>query len=233
MYNGINVHQTWHYIKVSVQSFINKVFEKHLATWMKSAYPSPARSTPLSSNSAFQKKFNSSTGNPDKKVQLKLAKDMQIGYHLGIGELIWAMMTCHPDLAYSSVKLSQSNSCSCPHKIHYHGLKHTLNICTTQRTTAYTSGGLNHVWNFPKAHFHLSLAIARTSFLTIDHFSMPPRLMHMQIPTGLHASKSVGLSVVLVFNWLAVLLPTNVSFSRLSRAQQQKQNLWPHTTLEI
>ena len=34
MYNGINVLQTRHYIKVSVQSFIKKVFEKHIATWM-------------------------------------------------------------------------------------------------------------------------------------------------------------------------------------------------------
>jgi hypothetical protein len=124
LYNSIDVHQTRHYIKISVRSFIDKVFEKHLATWMKSAYPSPARSTPLSFNPIFQKKFNSSTGNPDKNVQLKLAKDTQFGYRSGVSELIWAMMSCRPDLAYSSVKLSQSNSC--PHKIHYHGLKHAL-----------------------------------------------------------------------------------------------------------
>jgi hypothetical protein len=124
MYNGIDVHQTRHYIKISVRSFIDKVFKKHLAMWMKSAYPSPARSTPLPSNPIFQKKFNSSTGDLDKKAQLKLAKDMQIGYRSGIRELIWVMTTCQPDLAYSSVKLSQSNSC--PHEIHYHGLKHAL-----------------------------------------------------------------------------------------------------------
>jgi hypothetical protein len=49
---------------------------------------------------------------------------MQIGYRSGVRELIWAMTTCQPDLAYSSVKLSQSNSC--PHEINYHGLKHAL-----------------------------------------------------------------------------------------------------------
>ena len=32
MYNGIDVLQTRHYIKISVTSFINKVFDKHLAT---------------------------------------------------------------------------------------------------------------------------------------------------------------------------------------------------------
>jgi hypothetical protein len=91
---------------------------------MKSAYPSAARSTPLPSDQTFQKTFNSSVGNPDKTVQLNLAKEMQLGYRSGIGELIWDMTTCRPDLTYSSVKLSQSNSC--PHEIHYHGLKHAL-----------------------------------------------------------------------------------------------------------
>jgi hypothetical protein len=80
MYNGIDVHQTRHYIKICVRSFINKVFVKHLATWMKSTYPNATRSTPLPSDPTFQKKFNSSTGNPDKDAQLKLAKKMQIGY---------------------------------------------------------------------------------------------------------------------------------------------------------
>jgi hypothetical protein len=122
--DSIDVQQTWHYIKSSVRLFIDKVFVKHLATWMKLAYPRPVHSTPLPSDPTFHKKFNSSTGNPDKNSQLKLAKDMQIGYCSGIIELIWAMTTCWLDLAYSSIELSQSNSC--PHKVHYHGLKHAL-----------------------------------------------------------------------------------------------------------
>jgi len=124
MYNGIDVLQTRHYIKISVRSFIDKVFEQHLATWMKSTYPSPARSTPLPTDATFMKKFNSSSGDPDPKAQQKLAKTMQLNFRSGVGELIWAMTTCRPDLAFSSVKLSQSNSC--PHEIHYHGLKHAL-----------------------------------------------------------------------------------------------------------
>jgi hypothetical protein len=229
MYNGIDVHQTRHYKKVLVRSFIDKVFEKHLATWMKSAYPSPARSTPLPSDSAFQKKFNSFTGDLDKKVQLKLAKDMQIGYPSGIRELIWAMTNCRPDLAYSSIKLSQSNSC--PHKIHYHSLKHALKYLYHSKDDGLYFWRTQPRMELPEGPLP-SLAIARTSFLTINHFSMPPRLMHMRIPTGLHASKPVGLLVVLVFNWQAVLSPTNVNFSRLLWAQQQKQNLWLHMTLE-
>ena len=45
-------------------------------------------------------------------------------YKAGIGELIWAMTTCRPDIAFTSVKLSQSNSAPAEH--HFHGLKYTI-----------------------------------------------------------------------------------------------------------
>jgi hypothetical protein len=83
MYNGIDVLQTRHYIKISVRSFIDKVFEHHLATWMKSSYPSPARSTPLPADANFMKKFNSTTCDPDPKFQQKLANTMQLHTYLG------------------------------------------------------------------------------------------------------------------------------------------------------
>jgi hypothetical protein len=49
---------------------------------------------------------------------------MQLKYHAGIGELIWVMTTCCPDIAFTSVKLSQLNSRLAKH--HYHGLKHAI-----------------------------------------------------------------------------------------------------------
>jgi hypothetical protein len=56
---------------------------------------------------------------------------MQLTYCSGIGKLIWAMTTCRPDLAYTSVKLSQSNTC--PDEIHYNGLKPALNFLYNSR----------------------------------------------------------------------------------------------------
>jgi hypothetical protein len=91
---------------------------------MKTSYPTPPRSKPLPSDATWLKKFNAATGNADPNKQAKLTKSMQLNYHLGVGKLIWAMTTCRPDLAFASVKLSQSNSC--PHELHFHGLKHTL-----------------------------------------------------------------------------------------------------------
>jgi hypothetical protein len=91
---------------------------------MKHMYASSTRPTPFPTDSAWWSKFNKVVGNSDVKAQALLAKDMQLNFHAGISKLIWAMTTCRPDLAFAIVKLSQSNSC--PHEIHYHGLKHAL-----------------------------------------------------------------------------------------------------------
>ncbi len=45
------------------------------------------------------------------------------------------MTTCQPDIAFTSVKLSQSNSR--PAEIHYHGLKHAIRYLYTTRTDGH------------------------------------------------------------------------------------------------
>ncbi len=87
--------------------------------------------TPLPSDQNWLKKFNNATGDPDKKIQAKLAKDMKMAYQSGVGEIIWAMTTCCPDLAYVGVKLLQSNHCH--HEHHYHGLRHALKYLYVMR----------------------------------------------------------------------------------------------------
>ena len=70
-------------------------------------------------------------GDPDPKVQANLAKKMQLTYRSGVGELIWAMTTTRPDLAFASVKLSQANTA--PDEHHYHGVKHALKYLYSTR----------------------------------------------------------------------------------------------------
>ena len=43
MYNGIDILQTRYYIKISLKTFVDKIFEPYLATWMKNTYPPPAQ----------------------------------------------------------------------------------------------------------------------------------------------------------------------------------------------
>ena len=131
MYNGVDIYQTRHYIKINIKTFIDKAFAKHIATWMKTSYPTPNRSTPLPSDDKWLKLFNTTTGDPDAKRQAALAKEHQLSYRSGVGELIWAMTTCRPDLAYTAVKLSQSNTS--PDTIHFNGLKHALKFLYNSR----------------------------------------------------------------------------------------------------
>ena len=128
MFNGIDVTQTWDYIKISCKLFIDKYCDKHLATWMSSYLMAAARPTPLPSDPSWFKKFNAATGDPDPKTQADLAKRMNLSYRSGVVELIWVMITCCPDLAYAS----------CPHEHHYHGLRHALKyMYTTQDDGLY------------------------------------------------------------------------------------------------
>jgi hypothetical protein len=124
MYNGIDILQTRHYICLTCASFIDRISEKYLSTWMKHMYASSTRPMPFPTDLAWWSNFNRASGDTNLRVQASLAKEMQLNYCAGVSELIWVMTTCRPDLAFASVKLSQSNSCL--HKIHYHGLKHAL-----------------------------------------------------------------------------------------------------------
>jgi hypothetical protein len=56
---------------------------------------------------------------------------MGIKYKGGVGKLIWAMTTCRPDILFTSIKLSQSNSAPAEH--HYHDLKHAIRYVFTTR----------------------------------------------------------------------------------------------------
>ncbi len=124
MYNGIDVLQTQHYIKISCTSDITKMCEKYLVSWMRNFTSTDDRPTPLPADPTWMKKFNAAMGDPDPKIQVKLAKTMGLSYRSGVGKLIWAMTTYQPDLAYASVKLSQTNAC--PHDHHFHGVKQSL-----------------------------------------------------------------------------------------------------------
>ncbi len=93
-------------------------------------YPSPMQSKLVQEIQRCYKR-------PDSKKQANLATSMHLSYHSDVGEPIWGMTTCHPDLAHASVKLSQSNSCPCEH--HYHMLCHALKyLCTTRDNGLYS-----------------------------------------------------------------------------------------------
>jgi hypothetical protein len=124
MFNGIDVMQTRYYFKINCHTYISKFCEKYLDSWLGKVPLTANRPTPLPTDPTWLKKFNAAVCSTDASDQAKLTTKMQIKYRAGVGELIWAMTTCRPDVAFTSVKLSQSNSSPAEH--HYHGLKHAI-----------------------------------------------------------------------------------------------------------
>jgi hypothetical protein len=59
------------------------------------------RPTPLPTDPTWIKKFNAAVGPSDPKEQQHLPSKMEIKYKGGVGELIWAMTTCRPDISYT------------------------------------------------------------------------------------------------------------------------------------
>ena len=78
--------------------------------------------TPLLTTSGFMKTFLAAEGDPI--IQSDLKKRMQIAYRSGVGEIIYALVTCRPDISHAVVHCTQA--CVCPHEIHYHAVKHVL-----------------------------------------------------------------------------------------------------------
>ncbi len=61
-YNGVDIIQTRDYIKINISSFVEKVFQHRIATWMKMYYPTPKRSTLLPMDASWLNKFESAVG---------------------------------------------------------------------------------------------------------------------------------------------------------------------------
>jgi hypothetical protein len=119
MYNGLDIQQSRYFIKISVQTWLTKTMAPYFADWLD--IPTTPFPTPLGSSESFLKRLYTTVGDPSPKVQAALEKSMGIKYRKAIGELIWPMTTCRPDLSQSVVKCAQASAC--PAEVHYCAVK--------------------------------------------------------------------------------------------------------------
>jgi hypothetical protein len=75
---------------------------KYLLSWLKDT-PISARPTPMPTSKSFLDGFQTAEGDPNEKVQEALKKQYDFGYRNGIRELIYAMVTCRPDISTTVV----------------------------------------------------------------------------------------------------------------------------------
>jgi hypothetical protein len=80
MFNGIDVIQTRHYVKIDCHTYISKFCKKYLDSWLGKVPLTANKPTPLPTDSTWLKKFNAATSPTNPYDQAKLAKAMQIKY---------------------------------------------------------------------------------------------------------------------------------------------------------
>ena len=133
LYNCLDILQTKkNYIKVSCKTYINRISCTHIKQgWMKKYLISDCP-TPLPTNLQFLKDIQTTKCDPDQTAQKTLEKKMGFSYQSGIGQLVYPMVWCWPDLSFVTVKLSQYNSCST--KIQFDGVGHALRNLYQTRT---------------------------------------------------------------------------------------------------
>jgi hypothetical protein len=102
-FNGLDIQQTRHYIKISCQTYINKIVEHH--EWQHEHTANLP--IPMHNSSTYQANLELFYGPKDVKEQQELETQMEFSYRQAIGELIFAMTICRLDISPAVIKLSQ------------------------------------------------------------------------------------------------------------------------------
>jgi hypothetical protein len=116
-FNGIDIIQTRHYVKVHCEPYITRIIEHH--EWMnKKADNLPL---PMKSDSTYQAILQLAEGLVSLKDQQQLETTMGFSYRQGIGKLIFALTICRIDISIAIITLSQYSER--PAKEHYQAAK--------------------------------------------------------------------------------------------------------------
>jgi len=92
LFSVIDIEQTRDYIKLLVETYLERVCEKHMNGWMTLPQTQGQLTTPLPNRKEFIQGFLAAVGDEDPEEQQALDDEMGLGYRSGVGELIFAMV---------------------------------------------------------------------------------------------------------------------------------------------
>ena len=130
-FNGIDVEQTKDYIQISCPNYIDRIMTSHGWTEEKSMQPLSKPNSPLSSETLnqIQKHEGFKEGTSD---HIKLEKKFGFSYRTLLGEMMYAYVSCRPDIGYAITLMSKYGSN--PADYHYKCLKDIAKYLRTTRT---------------------------------------------------------------------------------------------------
>ena len=114
-FNGVNVDQYRDSISVSVSSYIDRIMQTHgWTTPIQVSTRIPQAPIP---DDAISSMFNHVGPSEDSPEHAALTLKHGFKYRSLLGELLYAYVTCRPDIGYAIVTLSKF--ASCPHDVHF------------------------------------------------------------------------------------------------------------------
>ncbi|KAG7354611.1 reverse transcriptase RNA-dependent DNA polymerase [Nitzschia inconspicua] len=119
--NGVDVHQTADYIELTSAGYIDGLLRSHGWDTPSPHESSDDRSAPLPVDAVdrlYQSPAGPSEGSPEHAA---LCESQGFSYRTLLGELLYAYITCRPDIGYAVLTLSKF--ASAPHAYHYNCLK--------------------------------------------------------------------------------------------------------------
>jgi dUTP pyrophosphatase len=118
-YNGVDVDQRREYIKIYNTTYVDKILNGH-KTWLQEK-PCHTLPIPMKSEATYIRTLEQAVPPSTPRAQIRLQKEMQLNYRQAIGELIYALVTCRPDISFPLIKLSQYSTN--PAREHYEAIK--------------------------------------------------------------------------------------------------------------
>lgn len=110
LFNGIDILQSKYFIKISCQTYIEKMAKRHLDFWMRDL-----KMTTFKPMKSFMKSFDTAVGDPDEKVQANLEKEYKFGNRSGFGEIIYAVTSRGTMLTTQCLPRRTTLQCSTAH----------------------------------------------------------------------------------------------------------------------
>lgn len=119
-FNGVQIEQTRHYIKLHCQDYIEKIVQDHGWTPTTPAPQTPP--LPMRADPTYMAALQQTPLPATEKDKTDLQHAMGFNYRQAIGEAIYAQTICRIDISLPIITLAQYSSN--PAKIHYQALKH-------------------------------------------------------------------------------------------------------------
>lgn len=101
-FNGVDILQTRHYVKVSNQTYLTKILIDKKVQMDTSHY----LPLPMSEDSKYNRSIEEATPLTPEALT-KVEKKYGFTYRQGVGELIYAMVTCRSDISFPLINFCQ------------------------------------------------------------------------------------------------------------------------------